>query len=89
MGRRFPPFDINLGGKIMAKQATKRTQRTSEKMSVRARRAYQRGYKQGFEDSAKNPTGSTFWGSRGYKKGYGDKKIVRKIEKKYNQSKNS
>ena len=71
--------------------ATKKSQRagsTKEKMSARVRKAYMRGYKNGFDDSAKNFNGSKFWSSRGYGKGYGDRKKVQKIERRYNQSKN-
>ena len=71
--------------------ATKKNQRagsTKEKMSARVRRAYMQGYRNGFEDSAKNSNGSKFWSSRGYGKGYGDKKKVQKIERKYSRAKN-
>ena len=71
--------------------ATKKTQRavgTKEKMSARVRKAYMRGYRNGFEDSAKSSSGGKFWSVRGYGKGYGDKKKVQKIERRYNRSKN-
>lgn len=71
--------------------ATKKNQRagsTKEKMSARVRKAFLAGYKQGFEASAKNPNGGKFWSARGYGKGYGDKKKVQKIERRYNRSKN-
>ena len=72
----------------MAKQATKRGN-TRASLFTRARRAYQSGYKQGFEDSAKISDGSKFWGSLGYKRGYGDKQRIRKIEKRYKKHKNN
>lgn len=72
----------------MASKTSKRANGSKEKMSARVRKAYMRGYKNGFEDSAKNFNGSKFWSSRGYGKGYGDKKKIQKIEKRYNQSKN-
>lgn len=72
----------------MASKTSKRSNGSKEKMSARVRRAYMRGYKNGFEDRAKSPDGSKFWGSRGYGRGYGDKKKIQKIERKYTQSKN-
>lgn len=72
----------------MAQKAKQRANGSKEKMSARVRRAYRRGYKAGFEDSTRSPDGSKFWGSRGYKRGYGDKQKVRKIERRYDQSKN-
>ena len=72
----------------MASKTSKRANGSKEKMSARVRRAYMRGYRNGFEDSAKNANGSKFWGSRGYGRGYGDKKKVQRIEHKYSQSKN-
>ena len=71
------------------KKPNTRANSTREKLSARVRRAYQRGYRQGFDDSAKNSNGSKFWGTRGYNKGYGDKQKVRKIERRYNNYKNA
>lgn len=72
----------------MASKISKRANGSKEKMSARVRRAYMRGYRNGFEDRAKSPDGSKFWGSRGYGRGYGDKKKIQRIERKYSQSKN-
>lgn len=70
------------------KKSNTRANSAREKLSARVRRAYMRGYRNGFEDSAKNANGSKFWGARGYGKGYGDKRKVQKIECRYSQSKN-
>lgn len=61
-----------------------------EKLSRRVKRAYQRGYLRGFDDSAKaGESGSRFWGKQGYSKGYGDKRTIAKIERKYNRYRNN
>lgn len=55
-----------------------------EKLSKRIKNAYQRGYLRGFEDSASSGVNvSRYFGKKGYSKGYGDKRTVTKIERKY------
>lgn len=73
----------------MAQKVNQRADSSKEKMSARIRRAYRQGYRQGFEDSAKNPHGNKFFGTRGYKRGYGDKQKIRKIERRYDRYKRS
>ena len=69
---------------VMAKDKAKKKE---EKLSERIKRAYMQGYKNGFDDSTKAVNGSKFFGTRGYNRGYGDKQRIRKIEKKYSDSK--
>lgn len=67
----------------MAKDKVKKRE---EKLSARIKRAYRRGYVNGFNDSDKmGKQGSKFWGSRGYAKGYGDKNKINKIQKRYDR----
>ena len=72
---------------IMATKNKQRATSSKEKMSARVKRAYMQGYKNGFEDSTKAVNGSKFFSTRGYNQGYGDKQRIRKIEKKYSDSK--
>ena len=58
-----------------------------ERLTARVKRAYMQGYKIGFEASTRAVNDSRFFSSRGYKKGYGDKQRIRRIEKKYSDSK--
>ena len=72
----------------MAKKALKRANGSQEKLSARMRKAYQAGYVKGFEDSARQGvSGNRFMGARGYSRGYGDKRRIVKIERKYNNYK--
>ena len=74
----------------MAKKNNKRANGTQEKLSARMRKAYRAGYVRGYEDSANHgANGNRFAGMSGYGKGYGDKKRINKIERRYKRYKNN
>ncbi len=71
--------------------ANNETKESKTSFSERIKRAYRRGYVNGFDDSERmGKQGSKFWSSRGYSKGYGDRKKISKIQnkaKKYRETK--
>lgn len=66
--------------------ANNETKESKMSFPERIKRAYRRGYVNGFDDSEKmGKQGSKFWSSRGYSKGYGDRKKISKIQNKAKQ----
>ena len=59
-----------------------------EKLSKRMRKAYRRGYVQGFEDSKKANSGRGYSGAYGYRKGWSAHRKITKINKKVEKYKN-
>ena len=59
-----------------------------EKLSKRMRKAYRRGYVQGFEDSRKSAHGRGYVGAYGYRCGWNACRKIRKINAKVEKYKN-
>ena len=64
-----------------------REQPKKEKLSKRMRKAYRRGYVQGFEDSKKANSGRGYSGAYGYRKGAKNRRKSDKYIKQYERRK--